>query len=1065
MRLPTRYGYLLSIFSSLFFTLPQSRASTWAVDAGGNWGNSHNWSAGFPDSAGAQADLTFNITADRTVSIELNKLAGVVNIGDTSNRYILTNDNHWKALRMDNNGAGAQFNVLANSSVLFDSASGTVNLIAKETLTITLNTGSTLTFGSNGVLDGETNDLIITGPGNLTTASLAGTGTITKNGTGTVTLTGNNDYNAGALVLNGGNWVVQGTNKTTSATVGDGAVLDLTSATGSMKSLTSLTIDAGGQVLLGTHGNGNVGGNNFGTQQIGNANSAGLGATGAIFTALTLDGTLTLSNTGLSNLDVIAFSGAATGILAMNDNSFGAWVDTDQTATYAGVITGTGVSGFYKHGLGTQIFSGTNTGFGGLVMVVEGVLQITNGSALGDTLGGTTVASGATLQLAGNITTGENIVIEGAGSNGVGALNNLSGNNTLSGPLTLGNDATLAASAGTLTANASGGFNGNNHILTLAAASGSGIVMDRALDNLSGLITTGAGTVTLNGANTYTGPTAINAGSLVLNGSATSAFTVGSAGTLVSAGTITGNLVNHGAVRLGATPGVLTINGDFSNSSTGTLYLEIISAASHDQLRISGSASLSGTLSLSIPGGYVPSGAVDSITLINATGGVTGTFDSAPLTVPAAFRSTLIYTENSVVLQISVNSYADSALTPNQRAVGTALDTVRDASPTGDGATVINTLNTLGTDDLRAAFDQFASAPLEFNAAMHANIIAINTATRTNLDSRFDRLRTGRIGATTVGILSLRDQLDGRLSFENMPLLASINDSLAPAVQPPAPSRWGSFISGTALQGDTETRGDQAGYSSNIETATVGLDYQLNPDLTVGAYLTYADSDQDLTQGLGSMDARNIGAGLYAQWQSANGCYLNATAGAGWTDFKNRRVISLFNRVATGKPDGHDYFVSLAGGRDYTHGAWSYGPVVSLMHSGATVNRYTETGAGFLDLNVRESTQNSTRSSLGAKVSREFKAGSSYLVPQVMVAWQHEFRQSARTLSAGFSQTPVPASFAVRSQNTAPDTMVTSVGTQCLIGADTTLYAHYYADLFNADYFEQGVTAGLQFSF
>ncbi|MFA6289862.1 MAG: hypothetical protein WC661_20970 [Opitutaceae bacterium] len=279
MRLLTRYGYLLGIFSSLVLTLPQSRASTWNVDANGSWGSSGNWSAGVPNSAGAQADLTFDITADRTVSIELNKFAGVVNIGDTSNQYIFTNDGSWKALRMDNNGAGAQFNVLANSSVLFDSASGTVNLIALETLTITLNTGSTLTFGGNGVLDGETNDLIITGPGNLTTPTLAGTGTITKNGTGTVTLTGDNDYNGGALVLNGGNWVVQGTNQTTNATVGNGAVLDLTSVGGSMKSLTSLTIDAGGQVVLGAHGNGNVGGNNFGTQQIGNANSAGLAVT------------------------------------------------------------------------------------------------------------------------------------------------------------------------------------------------------------------------------------------------------------------------------------------------------------------------------------------------------------------------------------------------------------------------------------------------------------------------------------------------------------------------------------------------------------------------------------------------------------------------------------------------------------------------------------------------------------------------------------------------------------------------------------------------------------------
>lgn len=1063
MRPLTRHGCLLSILASLVLPLPPSQASTWNVDAGGYWGDSLNWSGGVPDSAGAQADLTFDITADRTVSIELNKTAGVVNIGDTGNQYTVTNDGYWKALLMDNNGAGAQFNVLAGSSVLFDSATGTVNLIAQETLTITLNAGSTLTFGHNGVLDGEANDLIITGAGNLTTPTLSGTGTITKNGTGTVTLTGNNDYNAGALVINGGNWVVQGTNKTTSATVGDGAVLDLTNTSGSMKSLTSLTIDAGGQVLLGAHGNHSVGGNQFASQQIGNANSAGLGATGAIFTALTLDGTLTLSNAGQSNLDVSDLSGAATGVLAMNANSFGTWVDTGRTATYAGVITGTGASGFYKHGEGTQVLSGANTGFGGLVSIEEGVLRITNGSALGDTWGNTTVMSGTTLQLAGDITTGENIIIRGTGKNDIGAINNLSGDNTLGGAITLNGDATISSSAGTLTADASGGFAGNNCSLTLDAASGSEIVVNRALGDLSALTKNGAGTVTLNAANTYAGSTAINAGTLVLNGSATSSFTVGAAGTLASAGTITGNLVNHGAVRLGDTPGTLTVNGDFSNNSTGTLYLGIISSASHGQLQVGGAASLSGALSLSLADGYLPSNTGDSITLISAADGVAGTFDTTSLST-SAFRTTLVYTEDSVILEVSFYAYADSALTPNQRAVATALDTVRASSPTGDAATVINTLNTLDAAGLRTAFDQFASAPLEFNAAMHSDIIAINTATRTNLDTRFDRLRTGRLGAT-VGILSLRDRIDGRLSFENMPLLASADDSFVPAGRPPEPARWGSFISGTALQGDTETRGGQAGYSSDVETATVGLDYQLNSDLTIGAYLTYANSDQDLTQGLGGMNARNIGAGLYAQWQAANGCYLNATAGAGWTDFKNRRVISLFNRVAIGKPEGHDYFLSLSGGRDYTHGAWSFGPVASLTHSGSTVNGYTETGAGFLNLNVEESTRYSTRSSLGAKVARQFQVGSSYLVPQIMVAWQHEFQETSQTLSGSFSQTPAPASFSVSSQNTAPDTMVTGIGAECLLSAGTSLYAQYYAELFNPDYCVQGVTAGLQFSF
>src|SRR5262249_29222080 len=68
---------------------------------------------------------------------------------------------------------------------------------------------------------------------------------------------------------------------------------------------------------------------------------------------------------------------------------------------------------------------------------------------------------------------------------------------------------------------------------------------------------------------------------------------------------------NAGTVRPGsdAAPGALTINGDYSQTATGTLSLRLgglTAAADYDQLVVDGFATLDGTLDLHLVNGFVP---------------------------------------------------------------------------------------------------------------------------------------------------------------------------------------------------------------------------------------------------------------------------------------------------------------------------------------------------------------------------------------------------------------------------------------------------------------------------
>ncbi len=69
-------------------------------------------------------------------------------------------------------------------------------------------------------------------------------------------------------------------------------------------------------------------------------------------------------------------------------------------------------------------------------------------------------------------------------------------------------------------------------------------------------------------------------------------------GTVTGSGTVAGNLLNNGNIAPGNSPGVLTLTGDYTQE-TGVLEMELGQFA-YDQLVVSGSAALGGTLSVGL---------------------------------------------------------------------------------------------------------------------------------------------------------------------------------------------------------------------------------------------------------------------------------------------------------------------------------------------------------------------------------------------------------------------------------------------------------------------------------
>lgn len=102
-----------------------------------------------------------------------------------------------------------------------------------------------------------------------------------------------------------------------------------------------------------------------------------------------------------------------------------------------------------------------------------------------------------------------------------------------------------------------------------------------------------------------------NGGTVTLAGGTLNATNVqiASAAVFAGSGTIYGNVTNAGLIEVGGpnTIGTLSVNGNFTQSGTGALQMEIAGTHSLDQLFISGVATLGGSLYVYLLNGFIPS--------------------------------------------------------------------------------------------------------------------------------------------------------------------------------------------------------------------------------------------------------------------------------------------------------------------------------------------------------------------------------------------------------------------------------------------------------------------------
>jgi autotransporter-associated beta strand protein len=367
-------------------------SATWNVDADGNWTDAGSWTAGGPPNGPAEtAGLTFDITADRVVTLNADQTASTLTVGDSTANFFGYTLGGSSTLTLDNSGSGVSITKAGGGNTALDVID--VPITTKGNLTIhNAASGGFLTINGAIANDGTNRNLLVTGTG----AGNSGLITLTSASTygGTTTLGGSN-VGARLRITNG-------------SALGTGAIASIA---GGGSSATTSSLELSGGITLNNNIS-SLGGTSVSVTTVPRLTSiAGLNIyAGEVQNVSTGGGDYPIHSTGTAPGDFFTITGNITNNRGVVDNR-NLRLGGAGNGEVTGLIRQTNLSIWHviKDSAGTWILSANNT-YTGATTVNAGFLQVNGSHSTGQAY---SVQNGGTLGGIGTI--GSQVVVNSGG--------------------------------------------------------------------------------------------------------------------------------------------------------------------------------------------------------------------------------------------------------------------------------------------------------------------------------------------------------------------------------------------------------------------------------------------------------------------------------------------------------------------------------------------------------------------------------------------------------------------------------------------------------------------------
>ena len=511
---------------------------------------------------------------------------------------------------------------------------------------------------------------------------------------------------------------------------------------------------------------------------------------------------------------------------------------------------------------------------------------------------------------------------------------------------------------------------------------------------------TGTGTMTMTSSSSLIMTTMnVNGGTLDFNGTMndSSRITVGSGGTLTgtSPGTNTiYTLTNNGILSPGndsSLYGTMRVSGTYTNGANSTVVIHVNATGDCSKITLTGTGANNVTLSGGTVHVVAASGSYTvgrPYTFLTTGGSISGRYDTTVTCDDPSLGFQLVYGTNYVDLVITqVGTFDDRASTSNQHHVASYLDRHRSGA-SGDFATVVSELNSLGTAESRAAFD-----------AMGGELFgSLSTIGLENTENFLERL-ANRLRQQTMTRGMTFDTAQKRWD-ESLLLVSRHQSWLREKAE-----GWTTWAEGFGVGARLASNGNASGLGYSSGGLSVGMEKWLEEDLLIGLAGGYSNVYTLLDE---RHDHATIDAGHFAAYiqREFDNRYLTGVAAYGYNAYDSLRHVTIGNdlRTAEASYGGNSFSGYLEAGQNFRGRFLHLQPYAALEYIQLHQNGFTETGADSVNLAVGGVGAESFRSLLGTRVLSYLRTDAGQLITlEGRAAWRHELLNDNRILDATFA--------------------------------------------------------------
>jgi outer membrane autotransporter protein len=463
--------------------------------------------------------------------------------------------------------------------------------------------------------------------------------------------------------------------------------------------------------------------------------------------------------------------------------------------------------------------------------------------------------------------------------------------------------------------------------------------------------------------------------------------------------------------QLKAIRGTLQTNSAYSFAAGGSYEAWIYGGGDLGKLLVNGgSAALAGDLAVMKGNGAFIDGTQYNV--VEASGGIVGGtgFDNVTLPAPTPLlQFSYAQQPNAAQVEANVASFTTVTTTSVGMAMAQYLDSILPTA-TGDLSNVLGEIQGLPASEHDKVY---ASLSPDTYSDISQGVSAGIQASTGSLQQRMQSVRLG--DASSVARSTTFS--DGK------PVMLAYNGSsgrlgglLGDAATGSRQGMYGLWVNAFGQKGDQESDAAHAGFNYNVSGLTLGFDHDFTPNVLAGISLGYARTNLHLDRGLGDGDVNSTMFSAYGSYFDENG-YIDGTLSLGGNRYANVRHVLLMGspRTAYSYHDGQLLSVSVTGGYYFKLSEWTWEPFASLQYSSLDEDSFDETGAGAVSLNVDARRTQYLASDLGVRFRRALERSNGFLIPELSIAWNHDFDIDGRFVTASFAGSP-NATFSVPGQ-------------------------------------------------